>query len=262
MSCFDVNPRSRCNNRSCCWYRAREHVDPCCCCSVLFCWLFCWLLVVVALQLLLLLLPLFCCLLCCFVVSLFDFVVVVVVWLLFRVPMGSRRFQAIHAYPPCICPRQVNNTHETNHVAEGNSVSILYRWRCSWWCCCRRRRFVCYFRSTLLVKWRNACSKDLRKVPNRQWWASESSHGRGCTFVPFPSPPRQGMLRGMFSPACSERSRSFWWVWGRTHPQGVIPSCWYVWPQGFGVIVDLGRTWGVGHKHLRFARLSSTSTLV
>ena len=25
---FRFNPRSRCNSSSCCWYRAREHVDP------------------------------------------------------------------------------------------------------------------------------------------------------------------------------------------------------------------------------------------
>ena len=35
----------------------------------------------------------------------------------------------------------------------------------------------------------------------------------------------------------------------------MIPSCCYVWPQGLGVVVELGRTWGVRHKHLRFAPL-------
>ena len=38
----------------------------------------------------------------------------------------------------------------------------------------------------------------------------------------------------------------------------------YVWPQGLGVvlIVELGRTWGVRHKHLRFARLLQAAAAV
>ena len=43
----------------------------------------------------------------------------------------------------------------------------------------------------------------------------------------FPSPPRQGMLRGipgMPYQACSEWDRSFWRVKDRSHPKGLIPS--------------------------------------
>ena len=48
----------------------------------------------------------------------------------------------------------------------------------------------------------------------------------------------------------TERGRSFWRVLQcRTHPQGVVPSCCNVWPHGFGVVVESGRSWGVSDKH-------------
>ena len=35
-------------------------------------------------------------------------------------------------------------------------------------------------------------------------------------------------------------------MYGRTHPQGVIPSCCCVWPRGLGVAVELGQSGALG----------------
>ena len=64
------------------------------------------------------------------------------------------------------------------------------------------------------VMWSQSCATEILRchVPGMQLLSTAVANAMSCHQLPFPSLPRQRMLRGMPYPANSEWGRSFWRV--------------------------------------------------